>query len=372
MKQKLCSLNSFRFIKNCLFLFLITSLLSQPLTALPVDKGTGQPGGDTLKQKINLFGSDDLMEVSISFDLAAFQKKSDRAGSYDGTMTFNHGKADSISRKVTVKYRGEYRYRTCSFPPIQINFKKPVYAVSDTGKIKKIKVVTHCMAGSSSDDYVIREYLVYKLYSVFTDTSFRVRLLKVTYYDTGKKRKPVTQYAFFIEPGNILAARTNSNVIESTNLNQSHMIPAIMDRVAIFNYMIANWDWSVPGLHNIAVIKPKIIASGGLGIAVPYDFDLCGVVNADYGTPAPEMGLTSSRDRKFAGICRERSTIEAELKYFLEKKEKLYSVVNDFPLLSPRSKKDITSFLDQFFDQLEKQRDTEYLISNFLGSCKKL
>jgi hypothetical protein len=145
-----------------------------------------------------------------------------------------------------------------------------------------------------------------------------------------------------------------------------------MDRVAIFNYMIANWDWSVPKQHNISILKPKVLDQGGLGIAVPYDFDLCGVVNADYGTPAPEMGLTSSRDRKFAGICREKPTIELELKYFLEKKEKLYAIINDYPLLNTRSKKDITAFLDQFFDQLEKQRDTEYLIRNILDNCKKL
>jgi hypothetical protein len=372
MKQKHCSINFFGFLKSCFFLLLISSFLLQPLPGMTGEQVAGKPKSDSLKQKINLFGNDELLEASLSFDLTGFQKKSDKAGSYDGIMTFHPGKADSLSRKVIVKYRGAFRFRTCSFPPIQINFKKPVYAVSDSGKIKKIKLVTHCNTGSASDDYVLREYLVYKLYSVFTDTSFRVRLLRITYYDTGKKRKPVTQFGFFIEPDEILAARTNSTIIKAENLNQTHIVPVVMDRVAIFNYMISNWDWAVPGLHNIAVFKPKIISQGGLGIAIPYDYDLCGLVNADYGTPAPEMGLTSSRDRRFAGICREKQTILNELKSFREKKEELYSVINNFSLLNQRSKKDMTTFLDQFFDQFEKQRDTDYLIDNFLGSCKKL
>jgi hypothetical protein len=372
MKQKLCSVNYLRSLKRSLFLFFISSFLMQQLSGIPGNQGEIKQKSDSLKHKINLFESDELLEVTLSFDLTAFQKKSDRAGTYDGTLIINPGQMDSVSRKVTVRYRGENRFQTCFFPPIQIIFKKSVYSVADTGKFKKVKLVTHCMPGSASDDLVLREYLVYKLYNVMTDTSYRVRLLRITYIDTGKKKKPITQFGIFIEPDNILAARTNSTVVKTENLNQSHIIPAVMDRVAIFNYMIANWDWSVPKQHNITVIKSKSAIQTGLGIAVPYDFDLCGVVNADYSAPAPEMGLTSSRDRKFAGICREKPTIEAELKYFREKKDKLYSVVNELPHFNQRSKKDIMVFLDDFFDKLEKQRDIDYLIDNFLGSCKKL
>jgi hypothetical protein len=372
MDQKLFTLRLFRFLKSCFFLSLILGILVGPVSGIPGEQAAVKPKSDSLGQKLYLFESDELLDVSLSFDLTAFQKKSDKAGSYDGIMIFHPGQPDSLSMKVTVKYRGEFRFKTCSFPPIQVNFRKPVYAVSDSGKIKKIKLVTHCTPGITSDDYVLREYLVYKLYNVFTDTSFRVRLLRITYYDTGKKRKPVTQFGFFIEPNEILAARTKNTVLKAENLNQRHIIPGVMDRVAIFNYMIANWDWSVPGQHNVAILKSKIVDHSQLGIAIPYDFDLCGLVNADYGTPAPEMELKSSRDRRFAGICREKQTIGTELKYFLENKEKLYAVVNEFPHLNQRSKKDVTTFLDQFFDQLGKQREINYLIDNLLGSCKKL
>jgi hypothetical protein len=366
------SFRLFKFLKNFSLLFLIYVSLVSPLSGMTGIIDEGKTKSDSVKQRINIFGSEEVLDVTLMFNLSGFQKKSEKAGPFDGTFIFHPGQPDSVSMKVSVKHRGEYRFQTCTFPPIQLNFKKPVYASGDTGKIKKIKLVTHCNPGSGSDDYVMREYLVYKLYSVLTDTSFRVRLLKINYIDTEKKRKPVTQYGIFIEPKEILAARTNTIEVKAENLSQRHIIPGVMDRVAIFNYMIANWDWSVPGQHNISVFKSKISQVVDLGIAVPYDFDLCGVVNANYGTPAPEMGLTSSRDRKFTGICRDRQTIEDELKYFMGKKEQFYSVVNEFPLLSQRSKKDITGFLDQFFDRFENQKEIDNLVKEFLENCKKL
>ena len=56
-----------------------------------------------------------------------------------------------------------------------------------------------------------------------------------------------------------------------------------MDMIAIFFYMIGQWDWSVPGLHNISVIVPSNYSGKGLGVALPFDFDLTGVVNPNYG-----------------------------------------------------------------------------------------
>ena len=219
---------------------------------------------------------------------------------------------------------------------------------------------------------MLREYLVYKLFSVLTDTSFRVRLLRIEYIDTKEERKPVTQYGFFIEPLDILALRTQSSIVNVTHLTQKNIVPSLMDRVAIFSYMVAQWDWAVPGLHNISVIVPKNNAGTGLGVAVPYDFDLTGLVNASYGFPDAATGLQSNRDRRYAGICRSREEFARALDEFKNLKGAFYSVINDFPLLEQRSKKDITGFLDQFFNQLDNQKNIERLIAQFMSSCKPL
>lgn len=333
---------------------------------------TCQVQADNQKKDFFLFSSDEILKISISFDLTDFLHKTKRENSFDGIMTIHQGENDSIEKEITVKYRGTFRFENCSFPSMQINFKKPIHAYCDTDKIKKLKMVSRCGAAKIYDEYGIREYLVYKLYNAITDTSYRVRLLSITLTDTKNRKKPVTQYGFFIEPLDILAARINADIVKSQNLTQVNIVPDVMDRVAIFNYMIANWDWSVPGLHNISVLKSRTIYDAGLGLSVPYDFDISGLVNADYSIPADATGLKNARDRKYTGICRSREVFENDLRSFLTKKGKLYSVVNDFPYLSEKSKKDIITFLNQFFIRIEKQKNLNSIINEFMNNCKSL
>jgi hypothetical protein len=55
---------------------------------------------------------------------------------------------------------------------------------------------------------------------------------------------------------------------------------------------------------------------------------------------------------------------------FINDREKIYSAVYNCPQLSQRSKKDITMYLDSFFDQLEKPKDQQRLFENFAATCK--
>jgi hypothetical protein len=255
------------------------------------------------------------------------------------------------------------------FAPIELNLKKANFGYSDLNKISKLKLVPQCSSGREKEDYVLREYLTYKLFNVLTDTSFRVRLLVVNYIDAQKNKKPVKQYGFFIEPAEMLAARTNSLLVKSVNLNQKNIIPKIMDRLAIFNYMIGNYDWSVPGLHNILVIKPLVIESTGLGIALPYNFDWAGLVNASYAIPSKEVGIENVRERIFIGICRSKDVYLKDLEQFVDKKEEFYRVVNEFPYLDQKEKKDVTGYLDGFFNQLAGNKDM--LINTLINSSKR-
>lgn len=358
------------FIKNLsVNLLFIYSLSMFPASGQNDTTDTIQQKSNATERNISLFNADELLEITLYLDLTKFSKKPEKDDSFDADLTIHFSKTDSLHKKTTIKYRGVSRFQICSFPPMELNFKKPLY--SGSGKIKKLKLVTHCESGKQSDEYVLREYLVYKLFNVLTDTSFRVRLLKVNYIDKKGNKKPIKKYGIFIEPIDLLAERTNSTIVKTPNLGQSHILPYVMDRLAIFNYMISNWDWSVTGQHNVAVIKPMNYENAGSGTAIPYDFDLTGVVNAGYAVPPPELKIENIRERLFSGICRSKDVFQEDLTKFSDNKGKLYSVINGFPYLSQRSKKDITTFLDQFFDQLEKQKSMDALVDLFLASCKK-
>lgn len=358
------------FIKNLsVNLLFIYSLLMFPASGQNDTTDTEQQKPNAPERNISLFDTDELLEITLYLDLTRFSRKPRKDDSFDAEMTIHFSETDSLNKKTTIKYRGVSRFQICSFPPMELNFKKPLNYGS--GKIKKLKLVTHCESGKLSDEYILREYLVYKLFNVLTDTSFRVRLLKVNYIDTKGNKKPVRKYGIFIEPIDLLAERTNSTIVKTPNLGQSHILQDVMDRLAIFNYMISNWDWSVTGQHNVAVIKSMKYENAELGIAIPYDFDLTGVVNAEYAVPPPALNIENIRERLFSGICRSKEVFQEDLKKFSYNKEKLYSVINGFPHLSQRSKKDITTFLDQFFDQLEKQKSLDTLVDLFVNSCKK-
>ena len=367
-----------RFIKNNCVKYLILNQLF--IFILSVFPAYGQIDTTDLEQQksktperiLSLFDSDEPLEISLRFELSDFLEKSTRQKTFNGVLTFHFSKTDSLNKKVAIKYRGTSRFQNCRFPPMQLNFKKSLHLGSDSDKIKKMKLVNQCERGGLFEEYIMREYLVYKLFNVLTDTCFRVRLLKVNYIDTKKNKKPVTQYGFFIEPIDLLAKRTNSLVVKPTNLTQRNIIPELMDRLAIFNYMISNWDWAIPGQHNVAIIKSSLYDVNGLGIPVPFDFDLSGIVNAEYAIPPPELGLANNRDRRFFGICRSKEVFKEDLMVFLNKKEKFYSVINEYPYLGKSSKRDIITLLDQFFDQLEKPKSLENLIDQFLEKCKKL
>lgn len=343
----------------------VVPLLGQTDTSVTVQKEA-----DASERYFSFFEDEDILEVSLHFDLAKFLKKADRDQSVDGRIILHLSETDSLERKVTVKYRGQSRYERCRYPPARITFKKPLYEGPDSGRIKKIKLVNQCQSGTTYGDYVIREYLVYKLYNVVTDTSFRARLVRLSYIDTEKKRKPIVQYGMLLEPEGLVESRLNLIEVKAKAVSMRHMFPTMIDRIAIFNYMVSNWDWSVPGQHNISVFSSPILEFAGQGIPIPYDFDLAGVVNADYAIPLPETGLTSNRDRTFLGICRSREVFESELRVFLAKKDEFYSVIENTPHLSKAAKRDITVFLNQFFDQLEKPRGFERMVDLFLEKCK--
>jgi hypothetical protein len=356
-------------MKNSLLWLIFLFPLSFQIATGQDDTAAREKKHASPKNDVSLFGTESILNVSIYLDLASFAKKPSKTDTFDARMIIYPDKGDSIARDIVIKYRGISRYEICSFPPMQLNFKKPIY--SDSSKIKKLKLVTHCQPSVINDEYVVREYLVYKLFSAMTDTSFRVRLLKVNYIDSKGNKKTIRKYGIFIEPVEMLAKRTNCTPVKTESVNQSHIKPMVMDRLAIFNYMVTNWDWSIPGQHNVEVVKPMGYNSDGLGIAIPYDFDLTGVVNADYAIPPPDLGIENVRQPIFNGICRTREVYAADLDRFSADKSKIYSVVEEFPWLNQRSKKDITTFLDHFFDQLEKPKSKDRLIDVFLSSCKK-
>jgi hypothetical protein len=347
----------------CLLAFLVLPVFYQNCVS-----GAELAFPDTTFTSFRLFEDETPLKITLLFDLSTYLKTKPKEEYLKGKITFNPAQQDSITRNIRIRTRGIFRHDWCYYAPIELNFKNADFGFSDLNSINKIKLVPQCTAGSESEKNVLIEYLIYKMFNAMTDTSFRVRLLTINYVDSENKKKPFTQYGFFIEPLKMLAARTNSVEIVSRALNQKSIYPGIMDRIAIFNYMIGNYDWAVPNQHNIKVLKPLVYDTLKLAAAVPYDFDFTGLVNAGYAIPEDKItGTTNIRERIFLGVCRSREVYQYDIKKFLQKKDEFYRIINEFPYLSTKQKKDLTLYLDEFFDQcMGKQR----ILDVFLDNCK--
>jgi hypothetical protein len=205
------------------------------------------------------------------------------------------------------------------------------------------------------------------MYNLFTEKSFRIRLLELTYQDSTKRRKEFTQHAFLIEDTKDLAKRNTMTEWKKPNVQTEQTEREQMTLVALFEYMIGNTDWSVPALHNIRLIydKEKITP---LLYAVPYDFDYCGLVNAEYAVPYEELGLENIRQRLYRGFPRTMEELNKTLEVFKEKKEKIYSLVKDLTLLSKTKQKEIINYLDEFYELINKPGEVE---TAFIKNARK-
>jgi hypothetical protein len=319
---------------------------------------------EILNKDLRLFENDDVLEFTLRFDIAAFKRLRSDTTELDAVLTYHISDTDSINKNIKLRARGIMRRSYCDMPPIRLNFKKSDSADDEFSNVNKIKLVTHCRLGN--EDYTLREFLIYKLYNVLTENSYRVRLARINYINTKKQSKPINEFGFLIEPTDVLCQRINAVEVKTSKITQKNIRPDIIDRMAIFNYMIGNTDWSLPIRHNVVLFSQPKSPRPDLGIAVTYDFDYAGMVNADYAVPFPDLGIESVRERRYLGVCRTKDEFINALKEFSDKQNEFLKVINDFPYLKEKSKKDVINYLNGFFAGLGKGNN---VLNNLLGGC---
>ena len=318
-----------------------------------------------------LFRSDELLEVKLSFDYDALQKDRGYKPSYhDATLSYiNDG--DEEEMPVRIRVRGAYRRdpATCIFPPIHMKFDKEEIPKGSIFKgQKKMKVVTHCQLESE----ILKEYYVYKMYNMFTELSFNVRLLKITYVDSKGSRPEETKYAFFIESTKHMAERNGGK-----ELNE--MIPLLPEDVereqmtltTLFNFMVANKDFRVnkSTRKNLKVITNKEL--GGKPIVIPYDYDWAGIINASYLNRgrkplSPMAYYLKQRVFNPNKICRSAEEYQATIAKFQELQPAIFEMYKNSPYLDKTSIKETLKAYKNFYKFIKSPKNIE---STFVGSC---
>lgn len=347
-------------------LILFQCILILPSSGQADSSYTGVAVSDTHYIRPTLFDTDEVIDISLAFNITRYKRIKSEDEYLDAVLTYFISDTDSITKTIRVRARGNIR-RTgiCEFPPLMLNFKMKDSEGDEFAGINKLKIVPYCKKGY--EQYILKEYLCYKLYNVLTDKSLKARLFRIKYIDSAKLNKdPLIQYGFAIEPVSLYERRTNTKEIEFPGMSQRNVIPEMLDRMAIFNYMIGNTDWSVPILHNVKLFAPAPPAPANEIQIIPYDFDYAGLVNADYAIPFEALPIKTVRDRLYMAVCRDEEVLTEAVNELAEKKDEFYKIINDFPYLNPGTKKDAIKFLDGFFAGIDKRNS---LVRNILNDC---
>lgn len=311
---------------------------------------------------------EDPLILHIEMDLKEFYKSKYRDESVRANLSVLLKDSILVTKKIKIKPRGEFRKNWCTFPPVELNFAKSDTDQIFTQETDKLKLVTHCRNSKLYEQYVLKEYLCYKMYNLLTDYSFRVRLLEIHYIDNKGKKKPITKYGFIIESNKSLANRLEAYPIKLKGIQLNQTDNDVVHIMTLYQFMIGNPDWAISVLHNIKLYKPKD-PSKFYPIPVPYDFDYCGMVNTHYATPDERLGIKSVRERIYRGFCIPEKEMMENIETFIQSKESFYTLVNNFDLLDKYSKAEMVEYLDEFYEIIEKPYNIEREI---LQNCKKL
>ena len=289
---------------------------------------------DSQPARARLFDAPKALSLTLTADFNALSKdRGESKQEHAGTLAFVGPAGDSVALDVRLRTRGHFRLqrRICDFPPLKLSFDKQQVKHTVFAGQGGLKLVVHCQDRDSYEQNLLQEYLLYRVFNLITEKSFRARLARVTYLDRSGKAKPVTRYAFFIEDDDPMARREDAQVLEQKGLTQLDTEVAHTGLVAMFEYLIGNTDFSFAALHNIVMIRD----STGTVFAVPYDLDFENNAFAARGWyDNTAMALTIARfdDRKDsiyalfrsqAGLDPQRA--EQTLHYF----DEFYRTIND-------------------------------------------
>jgi len=313
-----------------------------------------EPGNrtDTLFLDQDIFDSDSIINCSLTFDIRKFRKEKYKEEKIPAILSFHKNDSLTIHKEIQIEARGESRKKICYMPPIKLKLKKTSFEDPYLNRVKNQKWVTHCNTSKDSEQILLKEYLVYKLYNLITERSFRVKLLNVNYVDSKGKVKTISRHAFLIEHKDIMAERNKCTVFDRENLGMGHVDTASMVQLSLFQYMVGNVDWSISGLHNIKLIK-SLDYTQKYPFAVPYDFDFSGFVDASYAFNVLDQDVASVKTRMFVGICSSEDDYLEIIQRFISLKEEIYATINNFNLLESKHKTEILQYMDDFFRQID-------------------
>jgi hypothetical protein len=298
-------------------------------------------------QNRRLFRDETPVEFTLAADFTSInrQRTPNNTVRFAGTLTL-----DGADIPVKLGSRGHLRLssKTCEFVPIKLEFIPDQIAGTIFDGQTTLKLGTHCRDEQEFDQYVMREYLTYKLANLVTPLSFRARLARATYIDARTNRKLSTHSALFLEHENDVARRLSGREVRVPHMVFNDFDKDGLTTTMMLEYMLGNTDYSIWALHNVVIVEDKKRRF----LPVPYDFDLSGMVHTAYASPDERLHQRSVTERLYRGPCRTVEEFNAAAEPFRAHKADMVAAIDSIGELSGMHKNEMKDYLESFFRRI--------------------
>jgi len=324
-----------------------------------------QAYNESFEETTELFNNQEQLSLKLKFSAKNLRENTNDSTYVASMLWYKDANAVWDSMDIKLRARGNFRRDNCYYVPLRIKLKKSEAKGTLFKGNKKLKLVLPCLEGRNGNDYVLKEYLAYKLYEDISPYHFKTRLLALEFLEEkGQRIKKHQIQGFIIEDIDNVADRVHGKQIKRVIHPLQHDATYAVEN-SFFEYMIGNTDYSTRVQHNqrLLFIDDKIIA-------VPYDFDMSGLVNTHYATVSNVQNIPTQIDhvtqRAYKGYMRDEAVLQKVRQTYLDHKEQIFATIESLEIYfrDPGQFRTAKEFIEDFYEILENDKKFERNIVN--------
>ncbi|MGB5693004.1 MAG: hypothetical protein WBM43_10390 [Flavobacteriaceae bacterium] len=328
------------------YLILLLSLFSISASFSQQNKSS-----DTENSTADLFDSEDILSIKLAYSIKEIRTKTNDSTYINTALHYKLDNGDWDSLEVKLRARGNNRRKTCFFTPIKVRISKAERKGTPFEDHKKLKLVLPCLIQAEKNDKLLKEYLAYKLYEEVATYYYKTRLLYIDFTDLkGKKNKGYQLKGFFQEDIDKVADRAGGQELKDRKVHPMQQDDHASIQNDMLQFMIGNTDYSNAYQHNTKLV----FTSDKKIVPIPYDFDLCGLVNASYAVVSQvgnqSLPITHVTERLYRGYQRSPFVLKQVRNEYLEKQSQMMTEI---------------AKLQPFFDDIQEYKLAREYVADF-------
>ena len=303
-----------------------------------------------------LFQSEEPLPLRMKYSDKNVRKQTNDSTYIDQLIEYQDANGEWASLDLQIRARGNWRQENCFLTPVKFKIPKENRENTLFEGNKELKMVLPCRISDDGQDWVMKEYMAYKLYEVISPYHFKTRRVAIDFSDVkGKKEKQYQLEGFLIEDISNVAERCNAKRMKrKVDPRQQDAVGCTQND--FFQFMIGNTDYSDFHQHNEKLL---FLEDKNVTIPVPYDFDMCGLVDASYAVVSEigdaKLPIDDVTDRYYRGWKRDPGVYEQVRQHYLSKQAECMAAVD---ALKPsfKSEKEFEkarNYVQEFFNILE-------------------